>query len=181
MSSPSTVRAPGASGPHEASGQDGGGRVRTVLLLLVLFLVGLLAYTWSHLGTTLATRLPGLAPEATGPALTGDAEQITVNQTARVTGLAPGSPAQELHGTFTVPGDDAVRVGEVTATVVGTDREGCGPLDFVITGSPSRVDAEVPPGEDSGSWSGIAIRLDNRSVNQDACKGARISIAYRAN
>lgn len=152
-------------------------RRRRVIGILVLVALGLVVYVRDPWG--LATRMPGVTPDASGAALTGPHGAIAINQTAAVTGLAPGSPAQELYGTFTVPGDETVRVGAVTATVEGTDRKGCGAKDFVITGSPTRVEADVSPGEGRGAWSGIWIRLDNRSVNQDACKGARAAIVYR--
>jgi len=41
------------------------------------------------------------------------------------------------------------------------------------------VAAEVPAGTAQGSWTGATIQFKNDpAVNQDACKGATVNLAY---
>lgn len=112
-----------------------------------------------------------------GTATTGTTTPITVNQTTSVSGLAPGGPAQTLSGTFDNPNTGAVQVHSVHATVSGTDQAGCTATDYAIGGS-ATVDAEVSAGNGKGSWSGLTISMVDKVTNQDACKGAHVTIAY---
>lgn len=117
----------------------------------------------------------------TGSANTGTTTPITVNQTSTVTGLAPGTPAQALSGTFDNPNSGPVYVTSVTATVAGTDKTGCTASDYTIAGT-ANVGAQIPAGVGVGSWSGLTIAFNNKpSTNQDACKGATVSISYTSN
>ena len=118
----------------------------------------------------------------TGSANTGATTPITVNQTSTVTGLVPGTAAQALSGTFDNPNSGPVYVTSVTATVTGTDKTGCTASDYTITGSPATVATQVAAGSSVGSWSGISIAFNNKpSTNQDACKGATVTISYTSN
>jgi hypothetical protein len=117
----------------------------------------------------------------TGEATTGTNDSLVINQTSTITGLAPGEPAQVLSGTFDNPNDSPVFVTEVTATVTGTDQDGCDATDYTIGGS-APVNAQVPSGDGVGSWSGPTIQFNNKpGANQDACKNAVVAIAYAAN
>jgi hypothetical protein len=114
----------------------------------------------------------------TGSAATGTNVGVTVNQTSDVSGLAPGGLAQPLSGHFDNSNDGPVYVAAVTATVTGTDKAGCGPTDYTIAGT-APVNAEIAPGEGVGSWSGLTIQFNNKpATNQDACKGAAVTITY---
>ena len=116
----------------------------------------------------------------TGTATTGTSTAITVNQTSTITGLAPGSPAQTLSGTFTNNNTAPVFVTSVSATVTGTSDPGCTATDYTIAGS-APVNAQVPVGT-GGSWTGLTIAFNNKvGTNQDACKNATVNIAYTSN
>jgi len=137
---------------------------------LLLAVAGVAYAYWSATGT------------GTGQASTGTTTGITVNQTSTVTGLAPGLPAQALSGNFDNPNGGPVFVTSVTATVTGTDKPGCNASDYTVTGSPAAVGTQVAAGSGVGSWSGITIAFNNKpATNQDACKGATVSIAYSSN
>jgi hypothetical protein len=142
-----------------------------VVTALVLVAAAGVAYAfWSTTGS------------GTGSASTGNVTAITVNQTSTVSGLAPGLPAQALSGNFDNPNSGPVYVTSVTATVTGTDKAGCTASDYTISGSPATVGAQVASGSGVGSWSGITIAFNNKpSTNQDACKGATVSISYTSN
>jgi hypothetical protein len=146
-------------------------RTVTVLAAAVLLAVGAgLAFAyWTNTGS------------GSGGATTGTNESLVINQTSTISGLAPGGPAQVLSGNFDNPNEGPVFVTEVTATVTGTDQDGCGPSDYTIAGS-APVNAEIPPGDGVGSWSGLTIQFNNKpDVNQDACKNAAVAISYTAN
>lgn len=114
----------------------------------------------------------------TGTASTGTNAAVVVNQTSTVTGLAPGLPAQSLSGNFDNPNAGPIHVAAVTAAVTGTDKVGCDATDYSIAGT-ATVNADVPAGDDVGTWSGLTIQFNNKpGANQDACKNAVVAIAY---
>jgi hypothetical protein len=113
----------------------------------------------------------------TGTADTGTNQSVVVNQTSTVAGLAPGLAAQSLSGNFDNPNSGPVYVAAVTAVVTGTDKAGCTASDYTISGT-ATVNAEVPAGSGVGSWSGLTIQFNNKATNQDACKGAAVSVTY---
>ena len=115
----------------------------------------------------------------TGSATTGDVAGLTVNQTSSITGLYPGGDAQTLSGNFDNANDSAVKIGSVTAIVKDTNKDGCTADDFEIGGA-AVVNAEVPKGTAQGSWTGLTVKMLNRSANQDACQGATVNIEYTA-
>lgn len=116
-----------------------------------------------------------------GDGATGTVTGITVNQTSTVTAMAPGVAPQTLSGDFDNSNDGPVYVGSVSATVTGTDQAGCDADDYTIAGS-APVNAEVPSGTSVGTWSGLTIEFNNKpAVDQNACKGATVTIAYTSN
>jgi hypothetical protein len=116
-----------------------------------------------------------------GDADTGTVVGITVNQTSTVANLAPGVAPQALAGDFDNSNAGPVYVGSVTASVTGTDQAGCDPDNYVIAGS-APVNAEVASGTGVGSWSGLTIAFNNKpTINQNACKGAVVTIEYTSN
>lgn len=142
-----------------------------VLAGVVVLLVGAgaaFAY-WTNAGT------------GTGTAGTGTNVAIVVNQTSTVSDMAPGVAAQALSGNFDNANAGPVYVAGVTATVTGTDKTGCTAADYTIAGT-ATVAAQVPAGDNVGSWSGLTIQFNNKAgVNQDACKEATVTIAYASN
>ncbi len=119
-----------------------------------------------------------------GSATTGTNAALTVNQTSTVTAMAPGVAAQPLSGNFDNPNSGPVFIKTVAATVTSTGVVGCTAADYTITGTsiigsaaPGAGDS-VPAGTSVGSWSGLSIAFNNTASNQDACKGAVITIGY---
>ena len=120
----------------------------------------------------------------TGTAASGSTVPITVNQTSAVTALAPGLPAQTLSGTFTNTNDGPVYVGTVTVSIssvtkaAGAPAGTCDATDYTVADA-TPINAEVPSGTGVGSWTGATIQFNNKAdVNQDACKGATVNLAY---
>ncbi|MFN8190476.1 MAG: hypothetical protein U0R78_08540 [Nocardioidaceae bacterium] len=121
----------------------------------------------------------------TGTATTGTSSAVTVVQTSTVTNLQPGGAAQTLTGTFNNPNTGPVYVATVTASIgsvtkaVGAPAGTCDATDYTLSNATMTVAAEVPAGNAQGSWTGATIAFNNKAAtNQDACKGATVTLAY---
>lgn len=121
----------------------------------------------------------GTASTATG------VTDLTVVQTSTVTDLAPGDTAQTLSGNFDNANDNPVYVATVTASIGTIERAvdapagTCDATDYTLANAAMTVDAEIPAGSAQGAWTGATIRFNNKpAVNQDACKGATVNLAY---
>lgn len=119
----------------------------------------------------------------TGSATTGNNVAVTVNQSSTIAGMYPGQPAQTLAGDFTNPNAGPAYVTAVTATGYTIDAPhvtaGCLLADGNYTlGGTATVGADVPAGLNKGAWTGLTITMNNLGTNQDACKGAVLTINY---
>jgi len=121
----------------------------------------------------------------TGTADTGSNVPITVVQTSTISAMGPGDTAQTLSGNFTNTNSGPVYVGTVTASIssvtkaVNAPTGTCAASDYTLANPIMTVNAEVPAGTSQGSWSGATIKFNNKAaVNQDACKGATVNLAY---
>lgn len=118
-----------------------------------------------------------------GTATTADpgAQSVVVNQTSAASGLYPGSSVA-LSGDFDNAATNAVHVNAVTASVTGTDKPGCAAGNYSISGvSTIAGGGMVPSGNGTGGWSGLTLSMVDDPVNdQEACKGATVSISYSA-
>ncbi len=120
----------------------------------------------------------------TGSAATGTNVAITAVQTSTVTAMAPGDTAQSLNGTFLNTNSGPVYVATVTASITSVTKAGgapagtCDATDYTLAGAVMTVNAEAPA-DDTGTWTGATIKFNNKAgVNQDACKGATVNLAY---
>jgi hypothetical protein len=120
-----------------------------------------------------------------GTATAGSTAGITVNQTSVLDAMYPGDSAQALSGDFTNTNDGPVYVGTVTASIDSVDKADdapagtCDSTDFTLSDAVMAVNAQVPSGENTGSWSGATIQFNNKAdTNQDACKGATVNLHY---
>ena len=121
----------------------------------------------------------------TGTAGTSTGTALVVNQTSTVSGLEPGGTAQALSGDFDNPNPGSAYVGTVTVSIASVVKAGgapagtCDATDYTLTGAAMTVNAQVPAGNGKGAWSGATIAFNNKAaVNQDACKGATVNLAY---
>jgi hypothetical protein len=136
----------------------------------VLIVSGTAAFAyWTAAGTGSGT--------ATTAAASND---LTVTQAAFAgTALVPGGVAQSLSGTVGNSNTFAVPLS-LTATVQvdGAHSPACMAEWYSV----SALDAPSPvPANSSVAFTGTVRLLDQPSINQDACKGATITLAYRAN
>lgn len=109
------------------------------------------------------------------------AQSVTVNQTSASSGLYPGGSVA-LSGNFDNSSANAVHVNGVTAAVTGTDKAGCTAANYSVTGTSSVANGgSVPSGSGTGGWSGLTLNMLNTASDQEACKGATVSLSYSAN
>jgi hypothetical protein len=120
-----------------------------------------------------------------GTATAGSTAGITVNQTSTLDAMYPGDSPQTLSGDFTNTNDGPVYVGTVTVSIDSVDKASDAPAgdcdadDFTLTDAEMSVDAEVPSGTNTGSWTGATIQFNDKAdTNQDACKGATVNLHY---
>ena len=109
---------------------------------------------------------------------------LQVNQTGPLEAMYPGDSAQTLSGTFNNPNDGPIQVNTVTASIASVTKAAgvtgtCDATDFTLTDAEMTVNAQVPAGTNVGSFSGAKIQFNNKpAANQDACKGATVTLAY---
>lgn len=112
-------------------------------------------------------------------------DDLTVVQTSTVAEMAPGDSPQTLSGNFDNGNDAPVDVATVTASIASIDKAvgapagTCEATDYTLANAVMTVNAEVPPGDGQGSWSGATIQFNNKpAANQNACQGAAVTLAY---
>jgi hypothetical protein len=134
----------------------------------VLAVSGTAAYAyWTAQGT------------GTGTAGTAAASQpLTIAQdTFSGSALTPGGVAQAINGTITNPNTFTVPITLTAAPAVDSAHAGCLPAWYTVTlASPP---SSVPAGG-TASFGGTVALTNLPGTNQDACKGATVTITYTA-
>jgi hypothetical protein len=120
-----------------------------------------------------------------GTAAAGTTEPIVAVQTSTVTDLRPEGAAQILTGNFTNGNTGPVYVTSVTAAIAGVAKADgaaageCTAGDFTLADPVMDVAVEIPSGTAQGEWTGASLAFKNSSTaNQDACKGATVTLSY---
>lgn len=101
------------------------------------------------------------------------------------TELSPGVSAP-LNLTFDNPNQQALAIEELQVTVVRTSAGACAADNFSATAFTGPYPITIPSGNstlagavaDSSKWPRVG--MVNKPVNQDACKGVSVSLAYSA-
>jgi len=122
-----------------------------------------------------------------GGTSTGDAQvskPLSVNQ-AGLAAVSPGAPAQTLSGTFDNINGHAVHVATLRVSIAkvikapGAAAGSCDASDFKLTHRTIAVNADVPSGHGTGSWTGGSVAFNNKpGVDQNACQGATVKLGY---
>lgn len=74
----------------------------------------------------------------------------------------------------------AIRVEIAAVTKLrGAAAGRCDASDYLLLDTRMDVGRTLAPGGGSTTFSGAAIRFNNKSSNQDACQGATIKLRYR--
>jgi hypothetical protein len=115
----------------------------------------------------------------------GAQSALTANQTTTLTAMYPGDSAQTITGNFDNPNSGPVYVSTVTVSIASVTKASgapagtCDATDFTLASAAMTVNAEIPTGSAKGSWTGATLKFnDKTATNQDACKGATVSLSY---
>lgn len=108
----------------------------------------------------------------------------TSNGTVTLTGSFPASslfPGGSVPVTFTAQTSSTsnLYVGTVTATNIATSDPGCLPADFSLP--PTVENTAVPAGPAITLPNTGTLSMANTAANQDACKGATITLTLSSN
>jgi hypothetical protein len=118
----------------------------------------------------------------TGSATTSTgASNLTLAQTSNISNMYPGDSAQAITGTVTNNAGNSAYVTAVTASISGvTGGAGvCDASDYTLAGPIMPVRQDVAAGT-SATFTGATIKFNNKTTNQDGCKGATVALAYAA-
>lgn len=136
-------------------------------------------------GTGVAYAYWSAGGSGTGSATAGSTVALVAKQTSTVTAMGPGDSAQTLSGNFDNANSGPIYVTSVTASINTVTKAGgapagtCAASDFTLANPIMAVGAQVPAGTAQGSWTGATIKFNNSpTVNQDACKGATVTLSY---
>jgi hypothetical protein len=154
------------------------GRSSTAVVVLLLISSALL------LGSSTGTPARAAAPDCSGALpVTSATNSVTIVQTSTIIGMAPGVAPAPITGRVTNRGGRATRVTSVTVSIAGVSpRRGhsvgrCRAGDYVLRAVTMPVNRTLEPGE-SAEFRGASIGFRNKSINQDACKGAVVGLRY---
>ncbi len=118
----------------------------------------------------------------TGSATTSaGASNLTLAQTSNISNMYPGDSAQAITGTVTNNAGNSAYVTAVTASISGvTGGAGaCDASDYTLATPTMTVCRDVVAGG-SATFTGATIKFNNKTTNQDGCKGATVVLAYAA-
>lgn len=113
------------------------------------------------------------------------AAPLAISQTSVLSGLAPGVDPVPVTGVVANNGTAPVTVTAVTVSIgrVGKAADAvpgtCDAGDYVLTASRMPVGTTLDAGE-SATFAGATLGFNDKSTNQDACKGARVDLHYVA-
>jgi hypothetical protein len=163
--------------------RDGRSAATVMLLLLVIGggLVGLLASGSASAATSdcASSTIPGGAVGSPSPA---GADSLSITQTSTITGLGPEIAPVPITGTITYVGTASALVTAVTVHIASVTRApstlgSCDASDYVLLDPDMPVGATLTPGQ-SAPFTGARIGFNDKTVNQDACQNARLTLSY---
>lgn len=123
--------------------------------------------------------------EGTGSADTGTgAGHFTVTQTSTVSNMFPGDAPQTLSGTVTNDSGESAYVTRVVVSISGVSQASgaagsCDASDYTLANETMAVGKDVAKGGQA-NFGGATIKFNNKTTNQDGCKGATVNLAYAA-
>jgi hypothetical protein len=150
-------------------------RRRGAAAVALLALVSLLLIT----GSSGASSARAATTCASGqPAVT-----VTVAQVSPLVGLAPGVAPSTITGTVTSLSSQPVYVTAVTVVISAVTKASsaaggpCDSSDYLLTGNRIEVNQLLAP-HGRLDFSGAHIAFNDKSIAQDACKGATVTLTY---
>jgi hypothetical protein len=118
----------------------------------------------------------------TGAATNGSSTNLVITQVGTTTALTPSGPAQQVNYSVNNPGTGNEQLGQVTISITTISNVLCLASWYHIV-QPPVTNAEVLGGATNQyNPSGATIQLvDQSAVNQDACQGATVNLAFTSN
>jgi hypothetical protein len=155
----------------------------SVALLLVLGLCVTIGMAGASSARAATSDCGNSTPTTTPTPSPAPSSTLTLTQTSTITSLAPGIAAATISGTSTNNGLDnifvemvEVRIDTITKAphaAAGT----CDASDYILLNPQMAVNQSVPP-HGSVQFTGATLGFNDRSTNQDACKGATVRLTY---
>ena len=108
---------------------------------------------------------------------------LVVTQSSNVTDMGPGLATIPIAGIVTNGGSQGTFVTEVVVRIAFVSKAPdapvgvCKPSDYVLESPRMAVAAIVPP-DAAVEFHGAGVGFSDRAINQDACKGAIVHLAY---
>ena len=121
----------------------------------------------------------------TGSAATSaGTSNLAVAQTSTITNMFPGDGPQTISGTVTNNATQSAYVTAVTASISGVTLAAgavgtCDASDYTLATPLMPVGRDLATGA-SASFTGATLQFNNKTTNQDGCKGATVKLAYAA-
>ncbi|NEA33840.1 hypothetical protein [Streptomyces sp. SID13031] len=135
-------------------------------------------------GSAFAYWSTGGSGSGTGSTSAG-ASDLTVEQTTVFNAFYPGGAAQVINGKVTNNAASSAYVNTVTASISSvTQAVGaggtCDASDYTLVPSTTPVASDIAPGG-FHTFTGATLKFNNKTTNQDGCKGATVNLAYVSN
>lgn len=143
-------------------------------------------------GTVLALTAGGVAMAywstsgtATGSATTSaGAPNLTIVQTSTIADMFPGDAPQGIAGTVTNNAANSAYVAKVVVSIKSVEKAAgvagtCDASDYTLANPEMSVAKDIASTK-SANFSGASIKFNNKNTNQDACKGATVTLEYVA-
>ncbi len=134
-------------------------------------------------GTVLTAGVATQTPAHADTVCVSSSSVVTVRQVEPIIALAPGVAATPVVGSVTNIIDQAVQLTSVTVSISGVTKAvgavpgPCDASDFVLTNPTMAVNQQLAPGA-SASFAGASLAFNDKSVNQDSCQGATLTLLY---
>jgi hypothetical protein len=147
--------------------------VALLVLINLLLITGSSGTSSARADTTCLATEPGGQPAAT----------VTVAQISPLVGLAPGVAPSTITGVVTNVTDQPVFVTAVTVAIsavtkaAGATAGACDSTDYALSGEQVAVN-EMLAANGSLTFSGAQLGFNDKSVDQDACQGATLTLTY---
>lgn len=115
---------------------------------------------------------------------TAGTPNVTVSQTAAPSNLAPGVNAGGITVTVKNNADNNAYVTQVVASIASVTKADGAPAGTCAAGDYTLSNATMTNGagdlakDATATFSGATLGFNNKTTNQDACKGATVNLSY---
>ena len=134
-------------------------------------------------GTGTAYAYWSTSGSGTGTATTSaGSASLDVKQTSTISNMYPGDAAQTISGSVKNTAANSAYVTAVTASIASVTPLGagtCDATDYTLATPVMTVGSDLAAGT-TATFSGATLKFNNKTMNQDDCKGATVNMAYAA-